>query len=1026
MSKTNIKKEKDLFKSLDKLLLNKKETIIDWLKTAKVNDNYISGGLLNDNKLQIITTSEYGNYNLILKWFIINNDKFKDCYHLFNNIPSTDFIDISETIMMQTSSLQVAITSPQLDRSHTLNINEAIIKWKENPHKNPYNDSDIKISIVPTSTYGLLYQKFCNHLSYNLETPILPITFEKEIRDKLPNNHIYAFKDIDYIENIKSLYPNEEWINLLDKKKNIFYNNENVNNVIGSTVYDFLFMHFFLIKNKKKFEENVVDDNIDRQLFLYETILAQIKHIKAVDLNCYEIFESMVNLGTDRTGYEEGDNFKLIKLIKKKNTSWPYEIPPLLKLFVEYINEINYYILSISKLDKIIYDDFFLYGKKLSPMPSPWRTSSTLIYDIMVESIDYNIYRLKTIINIIFSSLYTNNGNSISERIDIKQFFNLLFYSISNCIGERNIWYSRNNAYEVGYAKLTLINSILGYAKGTQLGEEMEYTIDEYKFKMFLVSAIFDIKTLHEESSEINNTKYEFVKDPYDNLPAPPEVPKPVIITQALQRYKMTSHIVGKNSQKENELKEFEKKQKNYNKELKEYDKRLKEYNDKYLDKKLSPYFSVKLSRAKSVINNKNSLRLNYSPLKVSAKSLTKFKSSKNKALLSKFEKEPYSRTYKKKKEDENASQKEEYRQSAREGESARQERERAGQEREREIEREWLRARSDSISSFSSMASSNNRSSNSGRSTNSSSSSGYSSGGAPKKAYLRMFQGGGSKEPLSKSDLKLKLALEANNPKFKNYAKSLSPSGKSPRQKYIGCDLNDNDPITQEAFSDMHFKKIKYLSKIKTTLENGKIITNCYDTIPLYNYILDCNNKGIIPVNYAQGRTPFDILQLDEVYKKIKNFTKKPTLERNINTSNKIFLNTSYVQQGGLMYGLPYYKIYANISIGSISFPISRDSHDYWEGGRTNLIIAPIISRDDILFEDTSDNTFLLIEKGIQNGSLLKINKYPYWHKEGKVYIPHPYDFLILPPFSWSNNDDFDRMRERTHVFKNRIERLI
>ena len=125
-------------------------------------------------------------------------------------------------------------------------------------------------------------------------------------------------------------------------------------------------------------------------------------------------------------------------------------------------------------------------------------------------------------------------------------------------------------------------------------------------------------------------------------------------------------------------------------------------------------------------------------------------------------------------------------------------------------------------------------------------------------------------------------------------------------------------------------------------------------------------------------------------------------------------------------MYGLPYYKIYANISIGSISFPISRDSHDYWEGGRTNLIIAPIISRDDILFEDTSDNTFLLIEKGIQNGSLLKINKYPYWHKEGKVYIPHPYDFLILPPFSWSNNDDFDRMRERTHVLNNRIERLI
>ena len=101
----------------------------------------------------------------------------------------------------------------------------------------------------------------------------------------------------------------------------------------------------------------------------------------------------------------------------------------------------------------------------------------------MVESINYNIYRLKTIINIIFSSLYTNNGNSISERINIKQFFNLLFYSISNCIGELNIWNTRNNAYGAAYSKFTLINNILGYAKGTYLWGGVEYAIDEYKFK---------------------------------------------------------------------------------------------------------------------------------------------------------------------------------------------------------------------------------------------------------------------------------------------------------------------------------------------------------------------------------------------------------------------------------------------------------------------------------------------------------------------------------------------------------------
>jgi len=306
MSKADIKKEKDLFKKLDKLLLNEKDTIINWLKTAKVENNYISGRLLNDNKLQIITTSEYGIYNLILKWFIINKDKFVGYYDLFKNISSTNFIDISNI--------------NDLSENLKLNIEDALKKWKENPHKNPYNNTDLKISIVPTSPYGLLYQNFCNYLSSNIESPILPITFEKEIRNKLPDNHIYAFKDIDYIEKLKSHYQDEEWIKFLDTKKTLFYENEKVNDVTGSTVYDFLFMHFFLIKNKKKIDENIVINYIDRQLFLYETILAQIKHIKAVDLNCYEIFESMVDVGTDRTGYEEGDNFKLIKK-KKKNTS---------------------------------------------------------------------------------------------------------------------------------------------------------------------------------------------------------------------------------------------------------------------------------------------------------------------------------------------------------------------------------------------------------------------------------------------------------------------------------------------------------------------------------------------------------------------------------------------------------------------------------------------------------------------------------------------------------------------------------
>ena len=118
--------------------------------------------------------------------------------------------------------------------------------------------------------------------------------------------------------------------------------------------------------------------------------------------------------------------------------------------------------------------------------------------------------------------------------------------------------------------------------------------------------------------------------------------------------------------------------------------------------------------------------------------------------------------------------------------------------------------------------------------------------------------------------DLKLNLALEAN--KFNKYTK-LSPSGKSPRQKYIGCNLNELDPITQKKLSDLPLKKIKYLSKITSTLDDGKKITHCYDTIPLYNYILDCYNKGSVPFNLALGSVSLTEDQLKEVYKKIRYF---------------------------------------------------------------------------------------------------------------------------------------------------------
>lgn len=52
--------------------------------------------------------------------------------------------------MMQSSS-------PRAASYQSLNIQEAIKKWKENPNIDPYNGSEVKTSIVLKSKYFQLY-----------------------------------------------------------------------------------------------------------------------------------------------------------------------------------------------------------------------------------------------------------------------------------------------------------------------------------------------------------------------------------------------------------------------------------------------------------------------------------------------------------------------------------------------------------------------------------------------------------------------------------------------------------------------------------------------------------------------------------------------------------------------------------------------------------------------------------------------------------------------------------------------------
>ena len=733
---------------------------------------------------------------------------------------------------MLSSNLQQAVSS-------TVNMDDIIKQWKANPKIDPFTSKVIKVSIASKSEYVQIYEKCLLHLYSNLSQDDMkkPEVFER-IRESLPNNHCYVFKDMDYIEELNNIYPNADWVNFLKKHKSIFYKKETLG---GYTAYDHLFLHYYLIPNKEIFDTKNKETYIDYQLFLYETIEDQIKATKAKDLDCYEIIESMT--------HKKDINFKVKQ---DSSNEWPYKIPPLLALFTEYIDEMSYYLKSISQLQTTIYDDYFLYGENKS-------LTDEQKNNVISDSIDYNIYRLKTIVNIIIGTLCSLRGTK-----EIKEYLDLLWQSVYDIIHHRHIYNVRHNRYGNFDIHLHVNNDLC----------DIDSQLNKEDIRLFFITAIFDIQILHKESN--TPIDYKPIKDPYDNLPNPPKIPDKPVLDSNLS-----------SSEKDKKLTE-------YKKQLKSFDKALKEYNDKYMGKRLSPFFSVTLSRAKSDVG-KSALSMLYTPTKNLNKSLTE---SKKEKLLEKFEKGSYGKSN------------------------------RAKQKGQQDFMNYWLQ-----------------------------------SGGTGKL-----------------DDVKLNLALEAN--KFNKYAKKLSPSGKSPRQKYIGCNLNELDPITQKKLSDLPLKKIKYLSKITSTLDNGEKITHCYDTIPLYNYILDCYNKGTVPFNLALGSVSLTEDQLKEVYKKIKYFTTEKTLSSSLK-SEKIMLKYEYKERD--YYNFEFYDLLGKIEVGGIKFSICWVDRSFYYGGihKKRLFTGAIIDEDDL-----TEDTIKLIDEGMKNTKLIQVKKYPY-HKEysSKLY---------------------------------------
>lgn len=235
-------------------------------------------------------------------------------------------------------------------------------------------------------------------------------------------------------------------------------------------------------------------------------------------------------------------------------------------------------------------------------------------------------------------------------------------------------------------------------------------------------------------------------------------------------------------------------------------------------------------------------------------------------------------------------------------------------------------------------------------------------------------------------------------SPIEKRAYKSLSFSKKTSINHVSNC-VNVNDPITQEKIEDMSEKKLEYLTKIPTIItttdnEKKKIIT-CYDTVSLYNYILTCYYKNVIPDNIGMGRGSLTLDDMNQVKRKIKHFTSNKTLppviiNKGKNSSDsiknkkvfgkliEIYITPIINRMNDNIQG--YHSIRLMIKIGGMNFKIFDNTINIipmliGDSSREDAGEIPIITMiyDELLKKQKSGNLFVT-------------NYFPY--RRGKEYI--------------------------------------
>ena len=208
------KKEKDLYKSLDKLYNKDRVAIYYWLNELKVykSDDGKIPGLLNNSKIQIITATEEGAYNLILQWIKNNADKFAD--YDFTGIPDSAFITSTELL----DGLEAG-TGPARSSKVALTFKtvEDVQRWFKDPEKHP-------IKGTPMSSMSNEYYNIYEKAYKIMKNSGIIATLDNDytvMRSLFPKNHL-LFGDIDlvYYTCVKNYYSHL-YKRIYQGKKNI-------------------------------------------------------------------------------------------------------------------------------------------------------------------------------------------------------------------------------------------------------------------------------------------------------------------------------------------------------------------------------------------------------------------------------------------------------------------------------------------------------------------------------------------------------------------------------------------------------------------------------------------------------------------------------------------------------------------------------------------------------------------------------------------------------------------------------------